>query len=97
MGKLFAILALGSASTVVSTGTGWVQYGALGLCGFMVMFLINHIKAQAKVIEKKDDEIKENNKELRRLLKDDISAKNRLAEALEDRPCICGDSRVNKN
>lgn len=87
MGKIFALLALASGTAAANTGTGPVQYGALGLCGVMVVFLISHIKAQAEIIKAKDEKLTE-------LLTDDIKAKNRLAEALEDRPCICEDSRV---
>lgn len=87
--KLLALTAMTSTVAVTSVGTGWVQYGALGLCAVMVIFLINLIKAQAEVIKEKD-------KKLMSLLEAHLKATNRLAEALEDRPCLESDSRVKK-
>lgn len=53
---------------------GYIQYGALGLCGFMVYFLCNHIK---EVHKNYSEERKEVAKQL-----------SRIAVLLEDRPCL---------
>ena len=58
----------------------YVQYGALGLCGFMVWFLCDHIKTKEKLHH---EERKENAKYL-----------NRIAKLLGDRPCLCDDRDV---
>lgn len=88
MGNFYAIIAFAAvAATSRDTGGGNFQYGALGLCTAMVLFLISHIKAQVKVIEKKDNKLTE-------LLEKDIDSRNRLSECLKDRPCLGDDSRT---
>ena len=91
MGNLYAIIAFAAVAATTATNQGGddgrLQYGALGLCGLMVCFLISHIKAQAKVIEKKDNKLIE-------LLEKDIESRNNLSECLKDRPCLSNDSRT---
>lgn len=76
----FACLGVIDNSTDIG---GFVQYGALGLCAIMVMFMIKHICDLTSKLDAKNTQIIE-------MLKTDIEAKNRLAQCLEDRPCVMG-------
>lgn len=51
MSTLFGLSAVGSAFIAVAgpmDGNPYIQYGALGLCAFMVVFLCRHISATHK-------------------------------------------------
>jgi hypothetical protein len=71
---LTAVAAAGVAMATSETGGGYVEYGALGLCAFMVYFLCNHLTLKEK-----------NHSEERQ-----ATAKymNRLAVMLGNRPCL---------
>jgi len=57
-----------------TTPASYVQYGALGLCGFMVWFLCDHIKTKERIYS-------EERKEIAKYL-------NRIAKELGKRPCL---------
>jgi hypothetical protein len=65
----------------------WIQYGAFGLCCVMVMYLLYYINKMGEVIREKDQKYIE-------LLEKDIRSRDRLSEALEDKPCLQGDQRL---
>ena len=65
----------------------WMQYGSFGLCCVLVIYLMYQLDKMGKVIGKKDDKFIE-------LMKEDIESRNRLSQALEDRPCLAHDQRV---
>jgi len=78
--------------------TEFVQYGALGLCAIVVIFLCNHLKAIT--IQQKDErkqlvaELQKKNEELKKLVEANTSAFEEFAELLGDRPCIAHDART---
>lgn len=79
----------------------YVQYGALGLCAIVVIFLCKHLtcittehrqERKALVLQLKSGESDKVD-----LLTKLIAAQNRIAQALEDRPCLRGDQRINED
>lgn len=64
-----------------------LQVGAFGLVGFVVSMSHRQSKEQR-------GDIRRNQDRMAQLIADDTDAKNRLAEALGDRPCLAGDSRT---
>jgi len=67
-----------------------IEYGALGLCAVIVLFLCRHIGQLST-------ELKETRTENSELLKDNNRAMNRIAEMLFDRPCLMKDHRIKDN
>lgn len=65
----------------------WIQYGAFGLCCFMVLHLMWQMNNLVKAIVSKDEKFIE-------LLKEDIESRNRLSELLSDRQCVARDHRI---
>jgi hypothetical protein len=65
----------------------FLQFGALGLVGFMVFQNYRQQKEAQKIINSQYDR-------MANLLSADTDAKVRLSEALEERPCLHGDSRI---
>jgi hypothetical protein len=77
-----AIFSAGVAMASAEAGGGYVEYGALGLCAFMVYFLCNHLT-------QKEKNHAEDRKETAKYL-------SRLALLLGDRPCLAHDrNRLN--
>ena len=84
----------------------WIlQFGALGLCGYMIWRL--HAQQQALIelhkaerdellaaIRRKDDLLDRRNESLAALSRQNIAAYHRLADLLEDRPCLHQDHRI---
>lgn len=89
--SLAVFAAAGVAADLVGPAIPWadwiMRFGALGLCGFMVFQNYRQMRETNRVLNRKDAEI-------RRLSDNSVAAMNRIAEALEDRPCLAGDSRV---
>ena len=85
---LGAMIAVAGTS---STGSGYLEYGALGLCGAMVYFLCRHLSDQMdghrKEREHLQGQLTENTKKA-------IQAYDRLAKCLDDRPCLMKDKRI---
>jgi len=102
MVKLLELTSLGvfagcsMVGTIPSPGIpGWVfQFGALGLVAFMVLQNYRQQTATIKVVKEKDKQIAEYNERMARLVSEYTDATRRLAECLEDRPCIQGDQRI---
>jgi len=83
----------------------FLQFGALGLCGYMVWRL--HGQQQAlfqshrqereellAAVREKDRVLDKRNEELSALCRQNIAAYHRLADLLKDRPCLCEDHRI---
>jgi hypothetical protein len=64
-----------------------LQYGALGLCGAMILMNWLAMRDMAKRLDRDRKEIVE-------LHTSTVSAIRRMCEGLEDRPCLAGESRV---
>jgi len=84
---------------------GILQFGALGLCAYMVwrlhaqqQGLIDSHKVEQDeliaVIRKKDAVLDRRTEELTALSRQNIAAYHRLADLLEDRPCLQKDHRI---
>ena len=65
----------------------YLQYGALGLCAIMVVWMCKHITCLGRKLDSKDNMIID-------LCMKNTQAYNRLAELLKDRPCLNKDSRI---
>jgi hypothetical protein len=76
----------------------FIQYGALGLCAIVVIFLCNHLKGM--VVQHKEErkslinDLKCKDEKLLNLTKQSIEAYDRLAQLLSDRPCLFKDKRI---
>lgn len=73
-----------------------IQFGALGLCGYMVLMNYRDRDRMLKVLDKRDEYIREEIEARAQLMDKLTTAMNRISETLEDRPCILGDSRINQ-
>jgi hypothetical protein len=71
-----------------------LQFGALGLCAYMVWRLHAHQRELLEVIRRKDALLDRRGEELSALAKQNIAACYRLADLLEDRPCLRKDHRI---
>ncbi len=78
---IFSLTPFGLVAAIGSAAdnTG-LEYGALGLCAIIVFFLCNHIKYLTKKLEL--------------LSEGNTKAYNRLADMLDDRPCLMKDRRI---
>jgi len=106
IGCLGLIGALTTAAEAVPSLPAWaLQFGALGLCGYMVwrlhaqqQGLIDSHKVEQDeliaVIRKKDALLDRRTEELAALSRQNIAAYHRLADLLEDRPCLQKDHRI---
>ena len=72
---------------IAQIGADWLEYGALGLCGIMVVMNWLDRRAQGRTLDAR-------NKRLDKLLTLNIRAWNRVADVFRDRKCVAGDSRV---
>jgi len=68
----------------------YLQYGALGLCAVVVMFLCGFIKQLIDKLDRKDQVMGEQ-------FEKNTKAYDRLADLLEDRPCLLKDKRIKPN
>ena len=91
--KLLELTSFGvfaGCSTLASVGT-WPELTKgitlISLLAFMVFQSYRQQTAMGKQLDKQ-------NARLAQLVADDTDAKNRLAQALEDRPCLKGDQRI---
>jgi hypothetical protein len=66
-----------------------LQYGALGLCGVMIVLNWFSTRSMAQRLDRDRTEIVE-------LHKATLATLNRVCEGLEDRPCLIGDHRTKK-
>ena len=74
--------------------SGVLQFGALGLCAYMVYDQRIERKAQRDERIELVTSLRAKEIENKKLLEKFIDATNRLSEALEDKPCLLGDQRV---
>lgn len=75
----------------------WVlNFGALGLCAYMIWRNEARQKDLIRVIDKQQDKSEEKNKRMEKLVDDHAKSNNRLAEALEHRPCLANDRVIGK-
>lgn len=87
-----------AASAVGGDAPQWLfQFGALGLCAFMVFQNYNQQNRLTKVIDRKDGEIGTLVDRLEEISSRQAEGLARLAQALEDRPCVAGDQRIGTN
>lgn len=83
---------IGLAATVIAASSEnlqppYLQYGALGLCAFLVACLVKYLFHQSDLLTKQNEKLAD-------LTKNNTEAYNRLANMLEDRPCLKKDSRI---
>lgn len=82
-----------------------LQFGALGLCGYMVwrlhaqqQMLLDLHKAERDdllaALKRKDDLLDRRGEEVSALSRQNIAAYHRLADLLQDRPCLHEDHRI---
>ncbi len=83
---IFYVLPFGCVA-VMAMGDSYLQYGALGLCAIVVIFLCGHIRVLTDKIDRKDRVLGE-------LYEKNTKAYSRLADLLEDRPCLMKDKRI---
>lgn len=93
--KFFAPMPFGiTAFMTMLSETGvkpdFLQYGALGLCAIIVIFLCHHITQLTNKLDRKDQVLGE-------MFQKNIIANERLTEALGDRPCLKNDHRIEQN
>lgn len=70
-----------------SSSKSFLDYGALGLCAICILFLCGFVKQLIDKIDKKDLQLNEHYVQNTR-------AFDRLADLLEDRPCLMKDKRI---
>ena len=85
--KILSTIPFIITATVANTGDAKLQYGALGLCAMIVVWLCAYINKLSDKLDKKDAVLGD-------LYAKNTEAYNRLAQVLEDRPCLQGDQRV---
>ena len=99
--KILALTPIIGAATITATvPPPAIEYGALALCGAVVMFLCGYLKtltaqhkeerqSLVKSLEYKDATLAE-------LTKQNTKAYDRLSALLIDRPCLFKDSRISE-
>jgi len=89
---VLSLTPIGAAAVVIATANSpeapYLQYGALGICFIMVLFLCKYIWHLSDLLSKQSDR---NEKVIERNTK----SNNDLVDCLKDRPCIMGDKRMN--
>jgi len=88
--KLLGLTPFGCAMFLAATepgGPAYLQYGALGLCAMVVLFLCIFIRDLITKLDRKDQVLAD-------LQQKSIEAYARLADMLEDRPCLKNDKRI---
>ena len=93
------VLMLGSFAGVATPASlpSWaLQFGALGLCGFMIWQNSLRSKSLIKVIDSQQEKMEVKNQRIEKLIDDHTKSNNRLAEALEHRPCLANDRAIEK-
>lgn len=88
------VLMVGSVSGLIASmpfPTWALNFGALGLCGYMIWRNEARQKDLIRVIDKQQSKLEEKNGRLEKLVKEHSDSNNRLAEALEHRPCLAND------
>lgn len=94
-----AVLMVGALADLASAmpfPTWALQFGALGLCGYMIWRNEKRQKELIRVIDKQQDKAEEKNQRLEKLVDDHTKSNNRLAEALEHRPCLANERVIDK-
>lgn len=73
-----------------------VQLGALGLAYLLVRHLMSQTHSLIRVIEKQQTALETKDQAVAEALQKSTEAMARVANALHDRPCLHGDSRIQK-
>jgi len=88
---------IGAAVVAQSSPDGMLQYGALGLCAVLVLADIQRqnkmgqrIDEKDKLLERRSEQITELSTRVLAALEEDARSRIRLAETLENRPCLAG-------
>ena len=88
-------------STPVGQAAGWEEMlskiGALGLCAFMVLQNYRQQEALARVVARKDEQVNELTKSFLQAIQRHTDALNNISDMLRTRPCVIGDSRLDKH
>ena len=85
--SLTPVLLAMAVTATANTEAPYLQYGALGLCALIVMFLCKYIYHQSDLLSRHNDK-------LEKLTQKNSEAYDRLTDVLKDRPCIMNDRRV---
>jgi len=90
--KILAVTPFGLTAIITTLANAggrpdYLQYGALGLCAIVVIFLCGFIKQLIDKLDRKD-------KVMGELYQKNTEAYNRLANLLSDRPCLQKDHRI---
>ncbi len=90
--RLLELTSLGifGSCTILSnlpSSPAFLEYGSLSVIAFMVIQNYRQSKYAAERDDKKNERLEE-------LTTKNTSALNRMAQALEDRPCLGGDQRL---
>lgn len=86
---VLATIPFGCTALMASVeGDPYLQYGALGLCAIIVIFLCKHISTLTENLDHKDRVLGE-------LYAEHTKAMRELSTMLRDRPCLMKDSRAN--
>lgn len=89
---ILSLTPIGAAAVVVATTNAempYLQYGALGICFVMVLFLCKYIWHLSELLT-------EQSKRTEQVIEKNTESNNNLVSCLKDRPCIMGDNRINK-
>ena len=82
---------IGAAAVVIATTDSelpFLQYGALGVCFVMVLFLCKYIWHLSDILTKQTERAE-------KVIDKNTESNNKLIDCLKDRPCIMGDRRMN--
>ena len=88
------------ASSTSAIDNPYIQYGALGLCAIMVIFQCKRLSSMSKEHREERKElvasIEKRDERLADVTERCIQSYNRLADVLNDRPCLHRDRRINE-
>jgi hypothetical protein len=97
---ILSVIAFFDTTFLLAVGgeSEFVQYGALGLLGIVVLFLCKHLSSltEQHTLERKElvVALAKRESDFIDMIKQDVVSRDRLSEALEDRPCLLGDQRI---
>ena len=83
------------AASAASTLPAWImQYGALGLCAYMVWRAERHRASLIVVIGEQQKELAAVRDQFVKIVQENTESNRQLRSALHDRPCLVDDGRV---
>lgn len=89
---IFALASVAETFAASLPDASLLQFGALGLVGFMIAHEYRHRTHMAKVIEKKDAQVIEANERAARAAVGFTEAVDKMATTMAGRPCIAEDA-----